>query len=153
MPDETLITEEQFIARVRQWANRERGRAKANAAAFAKGKKAPRTYIKGMYAGKTEYKLRDKTTYKLKTKNGDLDHVAFQFPVHGIFREYGVGNGQPRRGAATKSGRKASQRVYVRRSMSDWISKPIDDGMAELSKLVAERYGDKALAVARNLLK
>lgn len=140
------MTEEEFLRQAKAWADAVRRQAKANAAAFPKGKKeATHTYIKGSYAGKTEGKLKDKVGYVLRKRYGDLEAVSFKMPVHGIFREYGVGNGQPRNGTATKSGKEASRNVYIKRSMSDWIHNPIDRGIENLANLVADYYGDKVL--------
>ncbi len=143
---EHLMTDEEFLRQAKAWADAVRRQAKANAAAFPKGKKeATHTYIKGRYAGKTEGRLKDKVGYVLRKRYGDLESVSFKIPVHGIFREYGVGNGQPRNGTATKSGKAASGHVYIKRSMSDWIHNPIDRGIENFADLVADYYGDKVL--------
>lgn len=146
MADEKLMTEQEFLQRAKAWADTVRRQAKANAASFPKGKKgATHTYKTGRYAGKTEGRLRDKTGYTLKKKQGDLDAVSFKMPVHGIFREYGVGNGQPRHGTATKSGRAASQHSYIKRTPSDWFHAPLERNMENLGDLVADYYGDQVL--------
>ena len=80
-----------------------------------------------------------------------LEAVSFKMPVHGIFREYGVGNGQPRNGVATKSGKAASQHTYVKRSMSDWFHNPLERNVEDLSNLEADYYGDKVLVEFRRL--
>lgn len=149
--DEHLMTDEEFWQRAKAWADTVRRQAKANAAAFSKGKKSPHTYKTGRYAGQAEGKLKDKTGYVLRKRYGDLEAVSFKMPVHGIFREYGVGNGQPRNGVATKSGRSASQHTYVKRSMSDWFHNPLERNVEGLSDLVADYYGDKVLVEFRRL--
>ena len=151
MVDEHLMTDEEFRAAVKRWCDHVRSQAKANAAGFAKGKKRPHTYTSGRYSGKTEYKLKDKVGYLVKNKMGDVDHISFKIPVHGIFREYGVGNGQPRGGVATKSGRAVSGRTYIKRSMSDWIHNPIERNLDSFGDLVADYYGDKMLVAFRGL--
>lgn len=143
--DEHLMTEEEFLRQAKAWADAVRRQAKANAAGFTKGKTMPHTYIKGRYAGKTEKKLKDSVNYTLKKSYGDLAAVSFKMPVHGIFREYGVGNGQPINGMAAKSGKSASRHVYIKRSMSVWIHNPIDRNFENLADLVADYYGDKVL--------
>lgn len=142
---EQIMTTEDFLKQAKAWADGVRRQAKANAAGFSKGKSGVHTYIKGRYAGKTEKKLKDSVSATLRKRYGDLEAVSFKMPVHGIFREYGVGNGQPRHGVATKSGKAASQHVYIKRSMSDWIHNPIDRNFDNLADLVADYYGDKVL--------
>jgi hypothetical protein len=150
--EENLMTEEEFLRRAKQWADTVRRQAKAAAAGFPKGKQgATHTYKTGRYAGTTEGKLKDKTTYKLRKRYGDLEALSFKMPVHGIFREYGVGNGQPRHGVATKSGRAASAHTYVKRSMSDWFYAPLERNVEALGDLVADYYGDKVLVEFRKL--
>lgn len=149
MNNETIITQEQYNAAVKQWCDRVRAQVRANAAAFSNGKSKPHTYIKGRYAGKTEYKLKDKTTYRIKYSSGDADHVQFIMPVHGIFREYGVGNGQPRNGKSSST--KRAQRTYIKRSMSDWIHSPIEKNIEQFGNIVAEYYGDKMLVCFKSL--
>lgn len=140
------MTDEEFFARIKEWAGTVRHQAMANASGFSKGKSGPHTYIKGRNAGHTEGKLIRKTSYMLRKRSGDLDAVSFKIPVHGIFREYGVGNGQPRNGvSAVKSGKAASGRVYIKRTMSDWIHGPIERNIDKLADIVADYYGDKVL--------
>lgn len=150
--DEHIMTDAEFFQRAKQWADMVRRQAKAAAAGFPKGKqKATHTYKTGRYAGKTEGKLKDKTTYTLRKRYGDLEALSFKMPVHGIFREYGVGNGQPRHGIATKSGRAASAHTYIRRSMSDWFYAPLERNVEALGDLVADYYGDKVLVEFKRL--
>lgn len=146
---EDIMSQERYNAAVKQWCDRVRALAKANAAAFSNGKSKPHTYVKGRYAGKTEYKLKDKTTYRIKYNSGDADHVQFVMPVHGIFREYGVGNGQPRDGKSSSTRR--AQKTYVKRSMSDWIHNPIEKNIEQFGDIVADYYGDKMLVCFRQL--
>lgn len=134
---EQLMSEEQFIAQVRQWADKVRAQARANAAAFPNGKKKAHTYVKGRYHGQTEYKLSSKVGYVLRKKSGDVERIRFQFPVHGIFRAYGVGNGQPKSGGSSQS--------YIRRSPSDWMSDPLEQNTEALADIAADYYGDKML--------
>jgi hypothetical protein len=149
---EHLMTDEEFLREARAWADRVRAQAKAAAAGFPKGKKtATHTYKTGLYAGKTEGKLRRNLTVKLRKRYGDLEALSFKMPVHGIFRTYGVGNGQPRHGVATKSGKAASQKVYLKRSMSDWFYGPLERNEEALADLVADYYGDKVLVEFRKL--
>ena len=66
-------------------------------------------------------------------------------------REYGVGNGQPRNGVATKSGKAASHKVYIKRTMSDWFHAPLERNVEALGDLVADYYGDKVLVEFKHL--
>ena len=80
-----------------------------------------------------------------------MEAVSFKMPVHGIFREYGVGNGQPRNGVATKSGKAATHKVYIKRTMSDWFHAPLERNVEALGDLVADYYGDKVLVEFKRL--
>jgi hypothetical protein len=139
--DGKLMTQADFIAEAKRWANVVRAQAKANAAAFTKGKKETHTYKKGWKAGKTEKILSTDINYSLKNKNGEISSIAFKFPLHGIYRAMGVGRGQP----APGSNKKEAKKIYVRRSMSDWMSKPIEDNIDKLADLAVECYGDQVL--------
>lgn len=143
--DEHIITDQEYLQKVKQWAENVRRQAKENASAFTKGKHSIHTYIKGRYAGYSEGMLKNKLKSDFLQKYGDIYSVRFKMPVHGIFREYGVGNGQPRNGVATKSGRKGSGKIYVRRSMSDWFHGPLERNVGELADIVADYYGDRIL--------
>lgn len=136
-----VISSDELYAQARQWANRVRTIAKNNTAAFSKGKKKPYTYptsTKWHKAGEREPKLSAAVAYKIKEKDGITDNIGFQFPRHGIFRAYGVGNGQSRTG-------KQAKKTFIKRTMSDWIDKPIDDSTDKLANIAAEFYGDQAL--------
>jgi len=149
--DEHIKTAEEFNREVRGWNSRVRKQLAANAATFQDGKRAPHTYTKGRWAGITEGKLKysiKNTTHKV---DGEVDGVGFKLPVHGIFRLYGVGNGQPRNGTATRSGKAASKRIYRKRTPADWLNPPIDNNMPELADIVADYYGDKVMAEFRRL--
>ena len=102
--------------------------------AFTKGKHRPHTYRSGKKAGTTEYKLRNKVQFQLKSDAGEVAGVLFQFPVHGIFREYGVGRGAPR-----------SMGNSVRRSMSDWFSGALNRKENKMLDIVAEHQADKVV--------
>lgn len=149
MDTTTDNTDRIFADQIKQWCNIVRGLAKQNAAAFTKGKKKPHTYKSGIWAGKTEYMLRDKVAVSMHRTDGDIDNVAFKIPVHGIFREYGVGNGQPRNGR--HSSQKHARSTYIRRSPSEWLHDPIDRNIGKFGDLVADYYGDKFLINFRKL--
>lgn len=139
-----LMRDEDLLREAKRWADMVRRQAKSNAAGFSKGKSSPHTYIKGRYAGKTEFKLKDRLGYVLRKRDGDLESVSFKMPVHGIFREYGVGNGQPSSGVT-------SQKVYLKRSMSDWFHGPVDKNFDQFADVVGEYYGDKVLVEFKRL--
>lgn len=149
MAEDKTMDEAQFRYELKKWCDIVRAQAKQNAASFTKGKSKSHTYIKGRYAGKTEYKLKDKVGYAMRKRNGDIDYVSFKIPVHGIFREYGVGNGQPRNGAYSST--KKAQKTYIKRSMNDWIHNPIEKNIERFSDLVADYYSDQMMVNFRKL--
>ena len=149
---EHLTTDEEFLRQAKAWADKVRAQSKAAASAFTKGKKgATHTYKTGLYAGKTEGRLKNKVVYVLRKRYGDLEALSFKMPVHGIFREYGVGNGQPRHGVATKSGKAASNKIYIKRTPSEWFHNPLERNFDALGNIVADYYGDKVLVEFKRL--
>lgn len=115
-----------------QWSRDTQKLAKAQAALFTKGKRHNHTYKSGRKKGKTEGKLRNHVQFQMKSDGGEVAGVAFQFPVHGIFREYGVGRGTPRALVG-----------HTSRTMSDWLSGSLDKQEGRLVDIVAEHQGDK----------
>lgn len=136
-----VITSDELYMQARSWANSVRAMAKNNASAFSDGKKKSYTYTKTSKwhkSGETETKLSQSVSFKIKEKDGITDRIGFQFPRHGIFRAYGVGNGQSING-------KQAKKIYIHRTVSDWIDQPIDDKTGKLADIAAEFYGDKAM--------
>lgn len=129
-----FLTDDEYNRQMEAWSRGVQQLAKAQASAFTKGKHRPHTYRSGKKAGTTEYKLRNKVQFQLKSDAGEVAGVLFQFPVHGIFREYGVGRGAPR-----------SMGNSVRRSMSDWFSGALNRKENKMLDIVAEHQGDKVV--------
>lgn len=127
-----FLTDTEYNRQMEAWAKATQQLAKAQAALLTHGKRRNRTYKTGKKAGKTEGKLRNHVQFQMKSDGGEVAGVAFQFPVHGIFREYGVGNGTPR-----------SMVGHTSRSMSDWLSGSLDKQEGRLLDIVAEHQGDK----------
>lgn len=69
-------------------------------------------YRTGRKAGIVERHLCSSIQFSLKADTGTVAGVAFKFPVHGIFLEYGVSCGH--------------KRGNIRRSMSDWMCATLD---------------------------
>jgi len=136
-----LITPEEFYAQVRKWAAIVRNVAKAKASRFTKGKtKQSHTYKTGNKAGKSEQKLRNSIRYTIARDGGVPENVSFKIPIHGIFREWAVGYGQPR-----VAGKYVSANSRVKRTMEDWIDKPIEKNTQKLFNLAVEFWGDQVL--------
>ena len=129
-----FLTDAEYNRQMEAWSREVQKLAKAGASAFTKGKHRPHTYHSGKKAGSTEYKLRNKVQCQLKSDAGEVAGVLFQFPVHGIFREYGVGRGAPR-----------SLGNSVRRSMSDWFSGALNRKENKMLDIVAEHQADKVV--------
>lgn len=137
-----FMTEGQYEEAVKKWCNTVRMQAKARARSFGKGKtEATHTYVKGRWEGKTEAKLKATVKSRLHKSYGDIDNVSFIIPVHGIFRTYGVGNGQP----SGSSFQNRAGKTYIKRSPSDWITDPIDKNFDKFADLTGDYYGDKVL--------
>jgi hypothetical protein len=136
-----VITAEEFYAQARKWAAIVRNIAKANASRFKKGKtKQNHTYKTGNKAGKSEQKLRNSIRYTIARDCGVPENVSFKIPIHGIFREWAVGYGQPR-----VAGKYVSANSRVKRTMEDWIDKPIEKNTQKLFNLAAEFWGDQVV--------
>jgi len=131
------ISPEQFYAQACKWAAIVRNMAKANATRFKKGKtKQDHTYK----TGKSEQKLRDTIRYSI-VRNCDVpENVSFKVPIHGIFREWAVGYGQPR-----VAGKYVSPNSRVKRTMEDWLDKPIAKNTQKLFDFAAEFWGDQVV--------
>lgn len=125
------LSDSEYNQAMGEWSRTVQRLAKTKASAFSKGKRRNRIYLSGPKAGKREGKLKNHIQFQLKSDAGEVAGVAFQFPVHGIFREYGVGNGSPR--------------SHVSRSMSDWLSGTLAKQEGNLISIVAEHQGDKVV--------
>ena len=123
-----MLTDTEYNRQMGQWSAAVQRLAKMRAAEFTKGKRHSITYKSGKKAGKTEQKLRSHVAYQLKSDSGEVAGVAFKFPVHGIFREYGVGNGAPV--------------GHTSRSMSDWLSGTLNKKESNLLEIVGSHEGD-----------
>ena len=129
-----VLDDSTFNSEMKRWSEEVQRLAKAEASLFPKGKRRNHTYKSGKKAGKTEQKLRNHIQYQLKSDTGEVAGVAFQFPVHGIFREYGVGNGTPRALVGKTS-----------RTMSDWLSGSLAKSEGKLLDIVAEHSSNKVI--------
>ncbi len=133
-----FLTDTEYNRQMEQWARETQQLAKAQASLFSKGKRRNRTYQSGKKKSKTEGKLRNRVQFVLKSNAGEVAGVAFQFPVHGIFKEYGVSRGYPAVG-------------HTRRSMSDWISGALGKQDKKLADIVAEHQSNKVLRTFRSI--
>lgn len=131
-----------YNSEMQGWSTKVQQLAKAQASAFRKGKKRSHTYQSGPKKGKTETILRKHIQYQLKSDSGEVAGVAFQFPVHGIFREYGVGRGTPR-----------SMVGQTSRTMSDWLSGTLQKEEEALASIVAEHHADKVVHLFNGIYK
>ena len=133
-----FLTESEYNREMEEWSRQTQSLAKSQAAMLTLGKKRNHTYKKGKKAGQTEKKLRNSIQFQLKSRDGEVAGVAFQFPIHGIFKEYGVARRYPASG-------------YLRRSLSDWLSASLDRQDDKLADIVAEYQSDKVLHTFRSI--
>ncbi|MBR5919572.1 MAG: hypothetical protein IKZ56_00215, partial [Bacteroidales bacterium] len=91
-------------------------------------------------SGKVERKLRNSIQYKIEHDGGIPEAVSFKIPIHGIWREWAVGYGQPR-----VPGKYVNPHPHIRRSMVDWLDEPIDRNAERLFDLAADFWGDECL--------
>lgn len=123
----TLITNAELYQKAKAWAERVKVAARANASSFP-------TH------GKTDERLSRKTNYTVKKSDDVVSRVYFHFPLHGAFRTFGVGRGQPAVGS-----KKVADRIYTYRTESDWMTDPLDRNTDDLAAIVADYYGDAVL--------
>lgn len=135
--DGKTITAEEFYRQARRWAAIVRNAARRNTLQFAKGKKQTSITKK---SGKVERKLRDSIQFSVERDSGIPEAVSFKVPIHGIWREWAVGYGQPR-----VPGKYVNPHPRIRRSMADWLDEPIDRNAEHLFDLAAEFWGDECL--------
>lgn len=139
--DGTITTEEQFYAEARIWASIVRNIAKSNARKFDKGKDEPKTYKTGSKAGQTEKKLVDSINFKVRRNILQVPvSVGFLVPIHGIWRHWGVGFGQPR-----VAGKYVARDSKIKRDMQDWLDDPIAQNVDKLYDIAVKYYGDQVL--------
>ena len=128
------LDDSQYNDEMRRWATSVQQMAKKQASLMTKGKRrATRIYQSGPKKGKTEKRLRTHIQYQLKSDAGEVAGIAFKFPVHGIFREYGVGRGR--------------KRSMVSTNMSDWLSGTLQRKESSLAQIISEHQADKYVKV------
>lgn len=133
-----------YNAAVRKWGRQLRGMVKKTASQFHQGKMEQRgeqthVYKSGPKAGKEEGRLVNNLSMQYKKDVGDeIDTVSLKLLRHGIFREYGVGNGTPK----GKVG-------MTRRTKSPWISEPLEQKEGELVEIAAEHGAEMVLRAFR----
>ena len=139
--DGKTITNEEFYKQAVRWASMVRNTAKRNTLQFTKGKMHTSiTYRSGKKAGKVERKLSASIRYSIEHSLHIPEAVSFKIPIHGIWREWAVGYGQPR-----VPGKYVNPHPRIRRSMVDWLDEPIDRNAERLYDLAAEFWGDRCL--------
>lgn len=137
-----FLDESEYNSQMQNWSVRVQQMAKSEASAFRHGKKKSHTYMSGPKRGKTEPILRNNIQYELKSDNGEVAGIAFKFPVHGIFREYGVGRGTPRNMVG-----------HTSRTMSDWLSGTLQKQEDSLADIVADQQAGKVVKVFSGIYK
>lgn len=135
--DGKTITNEEFYKQAVRWASMVRNTAKRNTLQFTKGKKRASITKK---SGKVERKLSASIRYSIEHSQHIPESISFKIPIHGIWREWGVGYGQPR-----VPGKYINPHPRIRRSMVDWLDEPIDRNAQRLFNLAAEFWGDRCL--------
>lgn len=134
------LEQSEYNTAVRRWAMETQRFARQAASAFSKGKRKPtHTYQSGPKAGKVEQKLSRSIQFKLQADAGDVSAVFFRFPLHGVFREYGVGSESPH--------------GHVSRSLSDWLSSTLDRQQQKLLEIACEHQAETVLRVFRGINK
>ena len=150
-----IISANELHKQAQIWAATVRNRAKINTLSFTKGKKGRYTYgskekkgkqlSKWHKHGEVEPKISQNLSFKIKEAAGVTEKIAFQFPRHGVFRAYGVGNGQPITGVTAK-------KSFIKRTPSDWMDEPINKNMEKLADIAAEFYGDQFCVKTHNAM-
>lgn len=135
--DTNILTADEFLRQARRRAAAVRNTAKRNTLQFTKGNKVTSITKK---SGKVERKLRNSIQFSVERDSGIPEAVSFKVPIHGIWREWAVGYGQPR-----VPGKYVNPHPMVRRSMVDWLDEPIDRSAERLFDLAAEFWGDECL--------
>lgn len=135
--DTNILTADEFLRQARRWAVAVRNTAKRNTLQFTKGKKVTSITKK---SGQVERKLRNSIQFSVERDSGIPEAVSFKVPIHGIWREWAVGYGQPR-----VPGKYVNPHPMVRRSMVDWLDEPIDQNTEKLFDIAAEFWGDEFL--------
>ena len=135
--DTSIVTAEEFLRQARRWASMVRNAAKRDTLQFSKGKNRTSITKKN---GRVERRLRDSIQYTIEHSDRIPEAVSFKIPIHGIWREWAVGYGQPR-----VPGKYVNPRPRIRRSMVDWLDEPIDRKAERLFDLAAEFWDDRCI--------
>ena len=135
--DTNILSADEFLRQARRWAAMVRNAARRNTLRFTKGKKVTSITRK---SGKVERKLRDSIQFSVERDSGIPEAVSFKVPIHGIWREWAVGYGQPR-----VPGKYVNPHPRIRRSMADWLDEPINCNTEHFFDLAAEFWGDECL--------
>lgn len=77
---------------------------------------------------------------RIRTRDGDVESLAFSFARHGIFLEHGVGRGRP---VGSPQARQAAK---------PWLKPVLDAEMQGLADLLANEYADLAAESVRILI-
>ena len=133
-----------YNAAVKKWGRQLRGMVKKTASQFHQGKLEQRgeqthTYKSGPKAGKEEGRLVNNLSMQYKKDvAAEIDRVSLKLLRHGIFREYGVGNGTP----IAKAG-------MTKRTKSPWLSEPLEQKEGELVEIAAEHGAEMVVRAFR----
>lgn len=131
--DTNIFSADEFLRQARRRAAAVRNTAKRNTLQFTKGNKVTSITKK---SGKVERKLRNSIQFSVERDSGIPEAVSFKVPIHGIWREWAVGYGQPR-----VPGKYVNPHPSIRRSMVDWLDEPIDRNAERLFDLAAAFLG------------
>ncbi len=154
---------EAYNLMIRRWASMVRRKLHSSVLRFTHGKDGAVTRGLKKYSARTEFKLKDKISYRAHQDYGQIDGVGFQFQRHGVFVHKGVGRGYVMSGGSVVLGRKPGNAVTayakaknraagktvlsgpVRRRPVEWFNPILDSNVPELADKVAQMNADAAV--------
>ena len=135
-----VLTKNAYNHAVVSLAQKIRSAAAANAAMFPHGKKTSyHIYRTGKKAGTKELKLATHVSFTVRSKGGELSGIIFQFPLHGVYLEYGVG--------------RRSRSGLIVRTPSDWFSREMKRNENAIADTVAQYHADLTVRTFMELKK
>ncbi len=130
---------------------------RTSAKQFTKGKKVSSVKRKDKFNNeRTEYKLADKISYRLRNQRGTdlVEYIGFSFQRHGVFVHKGVGKGyamyggmvtRVTKGQSVNSNNPNFNKSSHGRTPVDWFNHILDAETPALANQVARIHADLAL--------
>jgi hypothetical protein len=142
---DTFMQQNQLL---KDWTTNVRGKLKASAAQFTKGKKGTVQRKNKFGSVRDEEKLIDSIRQRIFYAQGIAEGASFRFERHGVFVHKGVGKGYKMvNGMVVRMG--GGNSTGIGRKPVDWFNNIIDSNVPKLANDLASVNADAAVNAAR----